>query len=64
MVPRSPVTFSFHPHAGPVYSVDCSPFHRNLFLSASTDMTVRLYSQLQVSFHFSDCISYFRLHGR
>lgn len=46
---KSPVTFCFHPHTGPVYSVDCSPFHRNLFVTAGTDMTVRLYSQLQVS---------------
>lgn len=42
-------SFSFQPHAGPVSSVAASPFHRNLFLSASTDTTLRLYSQLQVS---------------
>eukprot|EP00912_Choanoflagellata_sp_UC4_P002316 UC4_evm5s1456 len=39
--------FAFRPHSGPVYSCDCSPFHRNLFLTAGTDMQVRLYSQLQ-----------------
>ena len=46
---RSPVTFAFSPHCGPVFSVDCSPYHRNLFLSCGTDASVRLYSMLQVS---------------
>ena len=45
---RSAVTFSFEPHGGPVHSVECSPFHRNLFLSCGTDTTARLYSMLQV----------------
>lgn len=44
---RSPVTFAFSPHFGPVFSVDCSPYHRNLFLTCGTDATVRLYSMLQ-----------------
>lgn len=44
---RSPVTFSFSPHFGPVFSVDCSPYHRNLFLTCGTDASVRLYSMLQ-----------------
>lgn len=46
---RSAVTFSFEPHGGPVYSIECSPFHRNLFLSCGTDTTARLYSILQAS---------------
>lgn len=46
---RSPVTFAFSPHFGPVFSVDCSPYHRNLFLTCGTDASVRLYSMLQVS---------------
>ena len=44
----SPVVIGYAPHAGPVYALACSPFHRNLFLSASTDGSVQLYNQLQV----------------
>lgn len=44
---KAPVQFTFSPHGGPVYSVSCSPFHRNLFLSAGTDGHVHLYSMLQ-----------------
>ncbi|CAG5134760.1 unnamed protein product, partial [Candidula unifasciata] len=43
----SPVTFTFNPHHGPVHSVDYSRFHRNAFLSAGMDQTLRLYSVLQ-----------------
>jgi WD40 repeat protein len=43
-----PITFAFVAHHGPVYSVDCSPFHRNLFVTSSTDTTIRLYNMLQV----------------
>ena len=46
---RSAISFAFHLHHGPVYGCNCSPFHRNLFLSASTDTSVRLYSLLDVS---------------
>jgi WD40 repeat protein len=42
-----PITFAFVAHHGPVYSVDCSPFHRNLFVTSSTDTTIRLYNMLQ-----------------
>ncbi|XP_074642732.1 cytoplasmic dynein 2 intermediate chain 2-like [Tubulanus polymorphus] len=42
----SPVTFSYDTHTGPVYSVDCSPFHRNLFVSCGSDSSARLYSML------------------
>ncbi|NXP81825.1 WDR34 protein, partial [Ramphastos sulfuratus] len=44
---RAPVELVFAPHAGPVYSVSCSPFHRNLFLSCGTDGQVHLHSLLQ-----------------
>ncbi|XP_067657165.1 cytoplasmic dynein 2 intermediate chain 2-like [Haliotis asinina] len=44
---RSPVTFTFNPHHGPVYSVDCSPHHRHAFLSSGMDQCLRLYNMLQ-----------------
>ncbi|KAM4695821.1 cytoplasmic dynein 2 intermediate chain 2 [Rhinophrynus dorsalis] len=54
---KAPAQFTFSPHGGPVYSVDCSPFHRNLLLSAGTDGHAHLYSMLQakpiVSFQLS-----------
>ena len=46
----SPVTFSYQPHGGPVYSIECSPSHRNLFLTCGTDASVRLYSSLLVRY--------------
>jgi WD repeat-containing protein 34 len=39
---------SFDKHSGPVYSIHPSPFHRNLFLTCSTDGTLRLYNMLKV----------------
>lgn len=45
---RSPVTFTYSPHHGPVYAIECSPFHRNAFISAGMDQCIRLYSVLQV----------------
>ncbi|NXC14208.1 WDR34 protein, partial [Corythaeola cristata] len=47
---RAPAEVAFSPHGGPVYSVSCSPFHRqvlNLFLSCGTDGQVHLHSMLQ-----------------
>ncbi|XP_035746162.1 WD repeat-containing protein 34 isoform X2 [Egretta garzetta] len=44
---KAPAELTFSPHAGPVYSVSCSPFHRNLFLSCGTDGQVHLHSLLQ-----------------
>jgi len=44
---HSPVTLVYNPHSGPVYQTHFSPFHRNLFLTASTDCTMRLYNALQ-----------------
>eukprot|EP00455_Lapot_gusevi_P055504 TRINITY_DN9028_c0_g1_i5.p1 TRINITY_DN9028_c0_g1~~TRINITY_DN9028_c0_g1_i5.p1 ORF type:complete len:227 (+),score=21.49 TRINITY_DN9028_c0_g1_i5:31-681(+) len=39
--------FAFEPHSGPVYSLAFSPFHRSLFLSASSDSSLRLYNILK-----------------
>lgn len=39
--------FAFEPHSGPVYKVAFSPFHRNIFLSCSTDGTIRVYNMLR-----------------
>ncbi|KAM6110344.1 cytoplasmic dynein 2 intermediate chain 2 [Pterocles gutturalis] len=47
---RAPAELAFSPHGGLVYSVSCSPFHRqvlNLFLSCGTDGQVHLHSMLQ-----------------
>lgn len=44
---KAPALFTFSPHCGPVHAVACSPFHRNLFLTAGTDGHVHLYSMLQ-----------------
>ncbi|XP_010226391.1 PREDICTED: WD repeat-containing protein 34 [Tinamus guttatus] len=44
---RAPAELAFSPHGGPLYSVSCSPFHRNLFLSCGTDGHVHLHSLLQ-----------------
>ncbi|XP_054638165.1 WD repeat-containing protein 34 isoform X2 [Dunckerocampus dactyliophorus] len=46
---RAPVVFSFRPSSGPVHSIHCSPFHRNLFLSAGTDGLAHLHSLLQTN---------------
>eukprot|EP00731_Ephydatia_muelleri_P020500 Em0013g227a len=46
---RSPINFSFRPRHGPTYCVNCSPFHRNLFLACGTDAAVGLYSMLDAS---------------
>jgi len=45
---RSPVTLSLQPHSGPVYAVNCSPFHRNVILSCGMDATANIYSLLQM----------------
>jgi WD40 repeat protein len=43
----SPTEFAFQAHTGPVHALDASPFHRNLFLSASADGDLRVSSMLQ-----------------
>eukprot|EP00501_MAST-03F_sp_TOSAG23-6_P002014 GSMAST32.ASY1.ANO1.2099.1 assembled CDS len=40
--------FAFDRHIGPVYSLACSPFSRNIFLSGGADGHVRLNSMLNV----------------
>ncbi|KAM6951625.1 cytoplasmic dynein 2 intermediate chain 2 [Aplochiton taeniatus] len=44
---KAPVVFSFSQRGGPVHSLHCSPFHRNLFLSVGTDGLAHLHSLLQ-----------------
>ncbi|PVD30466.1 hypothetical protein C0Q70_09732 [Pomacea canaliculata] len=44
---RSPVTFTYHPHHGPVQSVDCSHYNRHAFLTSSMDQCLRVYNMLQ-----------------
>ncbi|XP_036972296.1 WD repeat-containing protein 34 [Acanthopagrus latus] len=46
---RAPAVFSFRPRSGPVHSVHCSPFHRNLFVSAGTDGLAHVHSLLQAN---------------
>ncbi|GFR49870.1 hypothetical protein Agub_g11972, partial [Astrephomene gubernaculifera] len=47
---RTPVREAgYSPHAGAVFGLDCSPFQRELFLSCSTDGSVRLYSSLRMA---------------
>ncbi|KAM3600544.1 uncharacterized protein V6R79_024968 [Siganus canaliculatus] len=46
---RAPAVFSFRPRSGPVHTIHCSPFHRNLFVSAGTDGLAHLHSLLQAN---------------
>jgi WD40 repeat protein len=46
-VDRSPVVFSYEPHAGVVHDIDFSAHHRNLFATTASDGAVRLYNMLQ-----------------
>lgn len=43
----SPVQFAYTGHRGPVYGLACSPYHRNLFLTASTDMSLSIAHMLE-----------------
>jgi len=45
----NPTDFHYTRHVGPIQNVECSPFHRSLFLTCGSDGTVRLYSFLQVN---------------
>ncbi|KAE8284685.1 WD repeat-containing protein 34 [Larimichthys crocea] len=49
VTPRAPAVFSFRARSGPVHSIHCSPFHRNLFVSAGTDGLAHLHSLLQAN---------------
>ena len=44
----NPVTSTFEPHQGQVLMLQCSRFHRNIFISAASDNEVRVYNTLQV----------------
>jgi WD40 repeat protein len=44
---RTGETFSHDAHIGPVTSIQCSPFHRSLFLTGGQDGSVRLYHMLE-----------------
>ncbi|KAI8825213.1 WD40-repeat-containing domain protein [Fimicolochytrium jonesii] len=44
---RNPITFAYEPHTGAVNAVACSPFHRNVFVSAGSDGGVRVWNGLQ-----------------
>lgn len=41
---NDPVNFKYEVHHGPVQQLHCSPFHRNLFLTASSDGSVKMYN--------------------
>ena len=43
----NPVDNKYVPHVGAVCALDCSPFHRNLFLSCGADGRINLFSVLQ-----------------
>ncbi|XP_043241239.1 cytoplasmic dynein 2 intermediate chain 2-like [Amphibalanus amphitrite] len=45
----NPVTSTFEPHQGQVLVLQCSKFHRNIFISAGSDNEVRVYNTLQIS---------------
>ncbi|XP_068561833.1 cytoplasmic dynein 2 intermediate chain 2 [Cebidichthys violaceus] len=49
MTLRAPAVFLFRPLSGPVHSIHCSPFHRNLFVSAGTDGLAHVHSLLQAN---------------
>lgn len=49
LLESNPVTFVYEAHKGPVYSVDWSPFHRNIFLTCSTDQSCRIYHSLEAA---------------
>ena len=44
----NPVAFAFEAHMGPVYSIQFSPFIRNLFITASLDGSVKLFDLVYV----------------
>jgi len=44
--------FPYEFHSGPVTSIKASPFQRNLFLTASSDGSIRIYDQMQKNYIF------------
>lgn len=61
---RNAASFPFARHVGPVYAVEFSPFHRNLFLSCGADGRLCLYSQLLKAplLHLEPCATESYLH--
>ena len=49
---RSPASFAYEAHSGPVYNTSFSPFHRNLFLSVATDASVRVHLSTSQTCHW------------
>uniref|UniRef100_A0A3Q3VSG8 Uncharacterized protein n=1 Tax=Mola mola TaxID=94237 RepID=A0A3Q3VSG8_MOLML len=47
VTPRAPAVFSFRLSSGPIHSIHCSPFHRNLFVCTGTDGLAHVHSLLQ-----------------
>nr|XP_026694993.1 WD repeat-containing protein 34 isoform X3 [Ciona intestinalis] len=45
----NPVTFVYDNHVGPVYSIQWSKFHRNLFITCAMDQLCRIYHALQTN---------------
>eukprot|EP00730_Choanoeca_flexa_P008899 TRINITY_DN12556_c0_g2_i1.p2 TRINITY_DN12556_c0_g2~~TRINITY_DN12556_c0_g2_i1.p2 ORF type:complete len:513 (+),score=55.11 TRINITY_DN12556_c0_g2_i1:930-2468(+) len=45
--PQSPVVFSYQPHLGPCYAISACYAVTNLFVTGSTDGTIRLYTRFQ-----------------
>ncbi|XP_026694993.2 cytoplasmic dynein 2 intermediate chain 2 isoform X2 [Ciona intestinalis] len=48
-VESNPVTFVYDNHVGPVYSIQWSKFHRNLFITCAMDQLCRIYHALQTN---------------
>uniref|UniRef100_A0AAV2IVS3 WD repeat-containing protein 34 n=1 Tax=Knipowitschia caucasica TaxID=637954 RepID=A0AAV2IVS3_KNICA len=46
---RAPAVFPFKKHRGPILTIHCSPFHRNLFVSSGADGLAHIHSLLQTS---------------
>lgn len=44
----NPVQLAYEPHLGPVYSINFSPFLKNIFLTCSLDGSVKLFDLTQV----------------
>ncbi|KAI6649770.1 hypothetical protein LOD99_6559 [Oopsacas minuta] len=49
VIEDSIVNLAFKPIIGPIYSVSCSYFHRNIFLTCGTDAAVSIYSMLDIN---------------
>ena len=50
---KSPITFSYAPHFGPVHAVAFSRLQRNVFASCGADGTIRIHNAQQQASHLS-----------